>query len=292
MEESKINENNDHQELDLDDVAEVKKMKSKEFIPDSLIKNVIIRSKEDSQIEIKKIQEMNRTKYKKDYINLECNEDQVNEDNLSNSTAFSENNIISIKESDIVKETNIEVKNYYYENMFSKAPCKLGNCYTLFWFRGNPLIVIGPHWPFFVCLNFFILSISISYFYFLWDYIYEIPRNIGFCIFVFQTSCYWFTALSNPGIPIKHHMNNKNLEDLDKKKRICRICNIMIDVDKNMVHCEDCGLCVEGYDHHCPWTTKCIGKKNLYSFYGFILGTLALFFYLIFGMIFLKTNKF
>ena len=59
MEESKINENNDHQELDLDDVAEVKKMKSKEFIPDSLIKNVIIRSKEDSQIEIKKIQEMN-----------------------------------------------------------------------------------------------------------------------------------------------------------------------------------------------------------------------------------------
>lgn len=35
-------------------------------------------------------------------------------------------------------------------------------------------------------------------------------------------------------------------------------------------HCYECNLCVDKLDHHCPWTGKCIGKKNLYFFYGFL----------------------
>ena len=27
-------------------------------------------------------------------------------------------------------------------------------------------------------------------------------------------------------------------------------------------HCPDCDVCIEGYDHHCPWMGTCIGKKN------------------------------
>jgi len=31
-------------------------------------------------------------------------------------------------------------------------------------------------------------------------------------------------------------------------------------------HCLDCGLCVEGFDHHCPWMGTCVGKKNMKYF--------------------------
>ncbi len=35
-------------------------------------------------------------------------------------------------------------------------------------------------------------------------------------------------------------------------------------------HCYDCEVCVKDLDHHCPWTGKCIGRKNLYFFYLFL----------------------
>ena len=28
-------------------------------------------------------------------------------------------------------------------------------------------------------------------------------------------------------------------------------------------HCDDCGICIEGLDHHCPWTSHCVGKNNI-----------------------------
>ena len=38
-------------------------------------------------------------------------------------------------------------------------------------------------------------------------------------------------------------------------------------------HCRDCDMCIEGFDHHCPWTSKCIGKGNIVPFYVFIVST-------------------
>lgn len=35
-------------------------------------------------------------------------------------------------------------------------------------------------------------------------------------------------------------------------------------------HCSQCGVCVEGHDHHCPWVGNCIGHRNLGSFTSFL----------------------
>ena len=48
----------------------------------------------------------------------------------------------------------------------------------------------------------------------------------------------------------------------------CVKCNI--DVDRDMDHCEDCDVCVTGYDHHCVFFSKCIGGGNIYCFGGAI----------------------
>ena len=59
------------------------------------------------------------------------------------------------------------------------------------------------------------------------------------------------------------------------------LCKIWVNMDENTGHCFDCNVCVEGYDHHCPWTGKCIGKNNLQYFYTFLISILFVFSYFI-----------
>lgn len=35
-------------------------------------------------------------------------------------------------------------------------------------------------------------------------------------------------------------------------------------------HCDTCGVCIRSYDHHCPWTSKCIGQGNARWFYAWL----------------------
>jgi hypothetical protein len=41
----------------------------------------------------------------------------------------------------------------------------------------------------------------------------------------------------------------------------------------------DCRACIEKYDHHCPWTSKCIGKGNVVYFYFWLLSLVLAFVY-------------
>ena len=41
---------------------------------------------------------------------------------------------------------------------------------------------------------------------------------------------------------------------------------IIIPISFRVVHCEKCNICVIKYDQPCPWTGKCIWKKNLNVF--------------------------
>lgn len=80
-----------------------------------------------------------------------------------------------------------------------------------------------------------------------------------------ELSLYITTALLNPGILTRH------VAPFDKGRIICTKC-LTVESDK-VRHCSSCDVCVEGHDHHCVWTGKCIGKGNYVAFMLFIVCT-------------------
>ncbi|GMH56175.1 hypothetical protein TrRE_jg910, partial [Triparma retinervis] len=64
---------------------------------------------------------------------------------------------------------------------------------------------------------------------------------------------------------------------------LCTLCNVVR--PPGATHCYDCDVCVSDLDHHCPWTGKCIGGKNLRWFYLFLASLAALILFSIAGLV-------
>ena len=95
-----------------------------------------------------------------------------------------------------------------------------------------------------------------------------------------------YMCLLNPGLAISdpRHHTNQYLMMLTQKNvitRVCRLCNVIHREGgpfrtqgycRTVEHCFDCGVCIEGQDHHEKWIGKCIGWKtaNLYSVFIFL----------------------
>lgn len=73
---------------------------------------------------------------------------------------------------------------------------------------------------------------------------------------------YSLTAFSDPGIVPKSHL--LLAAPPDGFSVACTRCNVYRAA--GTVHCHVCDVCIEHLDHHCPWTGKCIGRKNILYF--------------------------
>ncbi len=172
---------------------------------------------------------------------------------------------------------------------------KIGNTFCLLSDKmGNPLIMIGPHWPMYVCTCGFVTlcfcSFSFNFFHCL-NIFFKLFGIISFGLFFIS---YTGTFLLNPGYPKRDE--NSLVGNPRTKYKFCIRCNIWIRIDIEIFHCPECDVCIEGYDHHCPWTGKCIGKKTTYFFYTFLTSVFILFLFFIITFLFIdltgkKTKK-
>ncbi|GAV82080.1 zf-DHHC domain-containing protein/Ank_2 domain-containing protein [Cephalotus follicularis] len=67
---------------------------------------------------------------------------------------------------------------------------------------------------------------------------------------------------------LKIEMNNPALL-AGNWSQLCATCKIVRPLRAK--HCSTCDRCVEQFDHHCPWVSNCIGKKNKWDFFAFLV---------------------
>ena len=184
--------------------------------------------------------------------------------------------VTNINNNSFNKIRNIKQQHSFFYKRIGNSFCFIGDQ------RGNPKIVIGPHWPMYICFCSFMSFCFLILFYSIWinlNLFLKISGLANFFIFFFS---YTFIFLANPGIPVINE--NSFIGKPRNKYKFCNECKYWVSNEKTTEHCFECNVCVEGYDHHCPWTGKCIGKRNIFAFYIFITSIIFSFVYFVFSL--------
>jgi hypothetical protein len=175
-------------------------------------------------------------------------------------------------------------------------PTKIGNTIVLntFLYNKTKKCIVGPHW-FGLLFTSSLLGVASYHF---------IPKAKSIGTITYMTcillttlafTTLLFVGLSDPGIV----MSAKHFNDSDSKGqyqnlllqqqqeegeeqgwRYCGTCDVY--QPPKAAHCSDCNVCIDGYDHHCPWMGTCIGKNN---FKPFVVFNMTWLIYLIYACI-------
>jgi len=186
-----------------------------------------------------------------------------------------------------------------------KQPKYVGlvRCYYLTKSARYPHMTIGPTWPYSICILFF-AAFCIGYFIFILSVLQHTGRTLklgGISLIIGEMTLMGITFLKDSGIP-KEIINRQRgaLEDpelgfeetkedssdeeerngLQKRNRsaredlytqgYCHACEYQM--KEGDYHCDDCQVCIQGYDHHCVFFSKCIGKGNAFYFHATLVG--------------------
>ena len=94
----------------------------------------------------------------------------------------------------------------------------------------------------------------------------KIITSLFYFLYIFS---FLYIFLNNPGIAGRKYYSDTFKFETEEDKRNyqkCSKCHIIIPKSFDCIHCHTCGICIIQQDHHCPWTGKCIGKKNIKFF--------------------------
>ena len=147
----------------------------------------------------------------------------------------------------------------------------------------NPLLIIGPHWGMYVCFCGIITILMLTIYFTLWNKLGTIMRILGHISFWSYFLSYTHCSLFNPGYPKNNF--GRNFGYPRSEYTLCSSCNFYVKKSHYSHHCFDCDICIENYDHHCPWTGHCIGKNNIYTFYVFIGSSFLVIIYIAFAFL-------
>ena len=204
------------------------------------------------------------------------------------------NNKITITESNSINDISLTVQNNDNENNIKMNEeeikqikpnffnlKKIGNLIIISEDKKEIKYIMGPMFPILLFLN---ISANIFLQIFVFKKIPIIFKTIGSIMNLVQIYFFIISSIKNPGLPSKDYEKLVYEEENKTAKnfRKCKDCKLWINTDEKTIHCKKCGICIEGYDHHCDCINICVGKKNLKNFYILILCSFLLIVYSIF----------
>ncbi|CAD8190830.1 unnamed protein product [Paramecium pentaurelia] len=146
-------------------------------------------------------------------------------------------------------------------------------------------IFLGPHWPLFAGT---LIGFNIFAYIMMRQQITQgHDITFGIIITIVQSIFYLGVGLANPGIANDSTLNYQyqgqlySLPNKPQQRNVwyCEKCQKIQPARSD--HCPFCRVCITNYDHHCPWTGKCIGGENLLHFWAFLISTIIFFSYFI-----------
>lgn len=169
------------------------------------------------------------------------------------------------------------------DDTFVYLPHRIGNHTLIFGKKTSSFpfqLFVGPEWQC-MLITYTVIIIPTAFFFLNIAIQWGIGCIVGGSITLFMVLiCFSLTACSDPGIIFGTIHSNHDIENGENVNVIengenavcnsieCHQCNIKR--PKTAVHCYKCNLCIDGLDHHCPWTGKCIGRKTITYFYCFL----------------------
>lgn len=66
----------------------------------------------------------------------------------------------------------------------------------------------------------------------------------------------------------KQNIYSMTIKTHSLKVKFCQTCYIYR--PPRTSHCYECNMCVERFDHHCPWIGTCVGRGNYLLFVSFV----------------------
>ncbi len=131
--------------------------------------------------------------------------------------------------------------------------------------KGEVILTLGPHWYMTVVGVLGLLFMGLFTVKNFWELISDFKKVSVLGMIVLELSLYLTTALLNPGI------KSRRVPVFGRSRMSCSKC--LTNLEDRVQHCADCDVCIEGLDHHCIWTGKCIGRGNYVAFILFVVCT-------------------
>ena len=202
---------------------------------------------------------------------------EKNKSNILNEISYNDASNIDMFESTEEDLRNMKEINPNENRIFNEIQ-------PYFFIKEEPLFVLGPSIQYYIWI-FSSSSFLSVIFYSLKKEKNSIMQLLFWFGYLFYGVTYSLLMLLNPGIP----KNKKDIDIIELRKNYiqCEICKCIYNKNSGYLtfHCNDCNICVENFDHHCTFASKCIGNNNKFIFklwtISIPLFIIIIFFYLI-----------
>ena len=99
---------------------------------------------------------------------------------------------------------------------------------------------------------------------------------VEIALYLINMTTLLLTSFTDPGVIPRYHTSSMLSDVYSELKgteiNFCSICHIFR--PNRAKHCRHCDVCIDVFDHHCPWTGTCIGIRNYKYFLAFVFTVL------------------